>query len=1129
LDEIGDRAGVVAAAAVLPVDATSRPRTTPFKSTRSLTGRQSSSSSLRLDALTSRQSSSSSGLRLDRILSEPRPFMPRRAAETATALPSVLGTIEDKALELAVLAKGRELELARLVQQQRKVWQDLHAGARQCQTLVMRKEQLQARLVAEAATGAAAVRAIKENHEIIKRRTRELHLQRVAASHVRASATDSDLFNSQEHQRRLQERRYLDLERKLVSADKALQSDRSKAAHHLVRSATERRRLEAGNDSRTQSLADTRRAEAESDARLQRALALAPSKREFGLLMPRGAANDAAAAAAEGAGGASAGGTRGDAALPPPQWSLSPSPSPRFDLDVNVVGRSVLDVDQFDALRTPEQRRKCLEMLEARFAQLSSLAAHLRRLVGATQSVHADLELPKTLDTIEALACDACEGGGARVLLLDHAPGLLPRLYCFAGDDMHLMAQAGVTARAIAQGRTEVVPDVKRDTEYQAGVDNPMGGGCQSLMLTPIWSEGEGEGEGGGGRRVIGVLQVANKIKGDFNAKDALFAGLLAAMAATAASNARAYADMTRRRHRNRALLDAGRVLASSLDQRTVLDRAAAETRRIMRAERVLLWSLPSAPASIKKDGDWCEKVEEEEEEEGKEGESAFSETCSDPKVDAQMFGGGFEAAARRCVAEARVVAVRDDLSEFSDLDLSLGMRTRSVLCAPVMGTTGRPLGAIVCVNKLPEQSAGSAAASGGGRTDKGGGLGGGRDGGDEPYLPFDADDEEAAGTLAAQVGVALENAILYSRVSQVPDVSGDVKLTLSVSDAGRLVLDRALALCPSHAARLCVVGTGGDEVWCLDGGGGEGAWSPLPSGSVVEQVLTSGKAVNRGGGGGRDASSSASLRESLGTTTAVDLPAEDGASGFTSLLYTPLPLLVAAGGMGGGREESMRAGGVLILANKKAAGVGGRVTGGGASEGIPAFDRMDEYLVGGYLSSAAVVLKAARARELSMQAQAQWAVLFRAMHLLYAHHLDLGRGMPRAPFEAFAAEQVAALLPGVSLRVCWPEPQNEEGRGQPEDDDGEGQGDDTIAQAPVFEDEEAAAAAAQGAQCRRHHRICEGGASLVTHAVAAPVETAAGAVRCCLLASREGGRSFSHAEVEALAVFAGHVGVCMA
>eukprot|EP00227_Mantoniella_beaufortii_P011531 CAMPEP_0197603856 /NCGR_PEP_ID=MMETSP1326-20131121/40019_1 /TAXON_ID=1155430 /ORGANISM="Genus nov. species nov., Strain RCC2288" /LENGTH=292 /DNA_ID=CAMNT_0043171425 /DNA_START=35 /DNA_END=910 /DNA_ORIENTATION=+ len=186
--------------------------------------------------------------RLERFLSERTLHSTHhvnRAHETATILPSVFAPIEDKELELAVLAKGREVELARLMREQRKVYDECVKGAVRCQSLVERKEELQRALGEEAETNAAAVRAIKENHEIIKQRTRELHLKHVAVKHQRADATDSDLFNSQEHQRRLLERQCLDLERRLVSADKALKADRSKATLHLMQSSTERRRLDA--------------------------------------------------------------------------------------------------------------------------------------------------------------------------------------------------------------------------------------------------------------------------------------------------------------------------------------------------------------------------------------------------------------------------------------------------------------------------------------------------------------------------------------------------------------------------------------------------------------------------------------------------------------------------------------------------------------------------------------------------------------------------------------------------------------------------------------------------------------------------------------------------------------------
>lgn len=1068
--------------------------------------------------------------RLDYYLSEQRSLTGQRAAETATSLPSVFAPIEDKELELAVLAKGREVELTRLLHHQQQVYDECVAGALQCQSLVERKEQLRAQLIGEAQIDAAAVRAIKENHEIIKQRTRELHLKNVAAHLVRAGATDSDLFNSQEHQRRLLERRCLDLERKLVSADKALRKDRSRASLQLLQSTTEQRRLDARNEARQHSLAYKKAAEAEISARLQRTLCLAPGKEEFGLLMPHPAMEEKSVDAQErssvepldtpvvsvvDAGWSDRGGTA--------------KAAPRLNLDL--LGRSVLDVDQFDALRTPEQRRKCLELLQERFTQLSSLVTHLRKLLCVTKTLHADFNLRTALDNISTMACDACEAGTARILLIEvgQGPGQvqpsnntedkneeqkqqllhvnLPQLCFYVGDDLHHVTQSGITAQVIATGRTEVVLDITQDPRYRGTADNPTSGGCKSLIISPIW-EGEDE-EKGAGSRVIGVLQVANKVKGDFNAKDALCADLLATATATATSNARSYLEVTQQRGRNRALLDAGRVLASSVDHKTVLDRAVVETRRIMRAEIVLMWSFAPLPAP----SSGCVRTLGP-------NDSVFDDTFSDPMVDSRMFGGGFEAAARRCVTEGRIIAVPDayvDDTFSADFDRRLGIHTGSVMCAPVTGTTGKSLGAIVCINKLSEQSTLDTSSSGGGKTGKGEGRGRGGSawGPREKLLAFNVDDEEAMRTLAVQVGVALENAILYTRVSQVPDISGDLQLKLSISEAGHLVLDRAMDLCPCYSARLCVVGgANNDEVWFMDDRGGDGTWMSLPPGSKVGQVLAAGKTLNFGETEGE---LSASLKKHEGFNATLDLPAAGEGGEVTSLLYAPLPLLVATRSPREGKA-SLRASGVLILANKKE----GRTVGGSRNTAAsdvkdsPVFDRMDEYLVGGYLSSAAVVLKAAEARELSVQAEARWEVLSQTVDQLYGHDISLGVDMPHAPFEEFASTQVEALLPNVSLKVCWPKQKESE----------EAREESTEPSIPVFEDTEAATALVQGPYAISRPR--EDSQSLATHIVAAPVKTTAGLVRCCLVATREGGRSFSSAEVEALTVFSGHVGLCM-
>ena len=48
---------------------------------------------------------------------------------------------------------------------------------------------------------------------------------------------------------------------------------------------------------------------------------------------------------------------------PPNPARPNPEPQPERHLDLDVLGQLVFDVEQFEALDTPEQRKQCLELL----------------------------------------------------------------------------------------------------------------------------------------------------------------------------------------------------------------------------------------------------------------------------------------------------------------------------------------------------------------------------------------------------------------------------------------------------------------------------------------------------------------------------------------------------------------------------------------------------------------------------------------------------------------------------------------------------------------------------------------------------------------------------------------------
>jgi HD-GYP domain-containing protein (c-di-GMP phosphodiesterase class II) len=84
--------------------------------------------------------------------------------------------------------------------------------------------------------------------------------------------------------------------------------------------------------------------------------------------------------------------------------------------------------------------------------------------------------------------------------------------------------------------------------------------------------------------------------------------------------------------------------------------------------------------------------------------------------------------------------------------DEKVGYRTRSMLCTPLVSSQGEVIGVLQLINKKREQSQKLLAP----------------DDFERSVVPFDERSEELLTTLAAQAGIALENAILYDEIRSI-------------------------------------------------------------------------------------------------------------------------------------------------------------------------------------------------------------------------------------------------------------------------------------------------------------------------------------------------------------------------
>ena len=162
-----------------------------------------------------------------------------------------------------------------------------------------------------------------------------------------------------------------------------------------------------------------------------------------------------------------------------------------------------------------------------------SLLLELNRAFSALMELEALLPLIM-LKTNEIFAAESCA-----LLLLDEqrqelffpvtsdvSPERAERLKA-----MRFPADKGVAGWVLQQGQPTLVPDVKHDERFYAGVDRQSGAHTRELLCAPLRTR----------HGTIGVIELRNKREGAFTQEDLVFLDTLAGSVAIAIENARLY------------------------------------------------------------------------------------------------------------------------------------------------------------------------------------------------------------------------------------------------------------------------------------------------------------------------------------------------------------------------------------------------------------------------------------------------------------------------------------------------------------------------------------------------------------------------------------------------------------
>jgi Nif-specific regulatory protein len=194
----------------------------------------------------------------------------------------------------------------------------------------------------------------------------------------------------------------------------------------------------------------------------------------------------------------------------------------------------------------------------------------LRTLLEAGTALNSSLDLDSLLDLIMDSACRIFGAGAASLLLLDESTETL-FFKTVTGEkreelkSYRLKLGEGIAGWVAQNGKPLIVADPATDDRLRKEIGEEIGYPTTSLMCVPLRVEG----------RVIGVLQVLNRLQGSFGDEDLEHLQLLAEQVSRALQNARIYSGEVKEKQRlNELIDDRYRPIGQSVSFRSALEVA---------------------------------------------------------------------------------------------------------------------------------------------------------------------------------------------------------------------------------------------------------------------------------------------------------------------------------------------------------------------------------------------------------------------------------------------------------------------------------------------------------------------------------------------------------------------------
>ena len=345
-------------------------------------------------------------------------------------------------------------------------------------------------------------------------------------------------------------------------------------------------------------------------------------------------------------------------------------------------------------------------MDDSRLNMAAETAAEIRQmqlLLDVSRQVAALDSLDAVLDALVAVAAEQTGAERATLYLSDpDSDELYSRIaHGLQRSEIRLDKSEGLAGAVFTSGRGEIVPDVYADDRFRARFDQETGFKTRSMLAAPVRTP-----KGG----VIGVVQVLNKIDGEFDQEDLETVEAITAQCAITLQSLQLIERMEQSRARESAFMTVVSDITSELELPKLLNKVMSEATRLLNAERSTLFLNDSKTNEL------------------------FSYVGAG--LDSQIRlpnSVGIAGAVFTSAESINIPYAYADLRFNPAFDRQTGFFTRSILCVPVANKSGEIIGVTQVLNK----------------------VGG----------PFTDDDERRLRAFTAQISIGLENAKLFDDV----------------------------------------------------------------------------------------------------------------------------------------------------------------------------------------------------------------------------------------------------------------------------------------------------------------------------------------------------------------------------